>query len=131
MGTQEVLSNYAIEMSNSVNIGPYGSFNNKLFLGGFHMESFFDLVFRDPDDIYEEILFKVDYVLNGYNPKLNTTDLSLGGIDTNAIIYDDAVRFHEFGTGKILQTVPLGDFKIIATAWLKFLRQSPLSGSVI
>lgn len=131
MSTQDILNLYNIKMYNKVDtVSLTGSkVNNKVFLGGNQMEIFFELSYNDPDVINEDVLTKVNYILNGNTPPLNSIDCQLGGISTSPILYSDAVRFHNPNTGAIVQTVPLNDFKVIAEAWRDFLLQPPLIGA--
>ncbi|WP_183573838.1 hypothetical protein HDF18_08460 [Mucilaginibacter sp. X5P1] len=130
MSVKDILNSYGIQMRNEIVTLRSGTkVVDKVFSGGQFLEPFFNLSYNDPDSLSNDILTMVNYVLGGNDPPLNEIDNTFGGIDSNAIIYDDAVRFHELGTGKILQTVPINDFQTIANAWNDFLTQQPLDGA--
>jgi hypothetical protein len=124
MNVQDILNKHGIEMRNeTITLQSGEKVIDKVFSGGIFLEPFFNLSYNEPDSVSDDILTKVNYVLNGNNPPLNHLDNTFGGMNSNAIIYDDAIRFHELGTGKILQTVPINDFQAIAYAWNVFLTQ--------
>jgi len=133
MSKQEILNQYGIKMLNKAIRASLhgGQANSKIFSGGNQMDSFFDISYNDPNNINDEILTKVNYVLNGNTPPLSDIDSELSGLDTFAEVFPTEVRFYDFNTGDILQQVPLEHFKIIAEAWRDFLLQSPFNGAKI
>lgn len=132
MTLTEVLKIYDIEFSNFVFsfTGKEEKHIRKTFLGGEHMESYFDIVKNDPYILTEEVIPMIQYFIDGNIPPMNHNEAELGGIGAFALPYTDAVRFHNPYNGKIEQTIPLEHFKIIATGWRDFLLEPPLNDQI-
>lgn len=131
MTTKEILDSYKISMYNRKTSARGMVTNDKFFLGGEQMESFFGLSYNDPDNLNEILIPTVEHFFNGDNPPLDWNDTTFTGIDNTAIIYIDAVCFFSHQSGNVLQTVPISHFKIIAEAWRDFLLQPPLDGAIL
>jgi hypothetical protein len=132
MTTQDILNQYNIKFINNATPNPLGVKTiRKSFINPDAIGWYFDVEFRDPDSINEDILPIVNYFIAGNNPALDDNDAELGGSANYALPYLDAVRFHNPSNGEIVQTVPINDFKIIAQAWRDFLSSSPFNGTIL
>jgi len=131
MTTKEVLDSYKINILNR-KTSTYGIVtNDKFFLGGEQMESFFGLSYNDLETLNDILIPTVEHFLNGDNPPLDWNDTYFTGINNTAIIYVDKVCFISHQSRNVIQTVPIGHFKIIAEAWRDFLAQPPLGGTIL
>jgi hypothetical protein len=126
MTTQEILVSHNIEMISSI----VNNTINKSFLGGDHLEAYFNIGFNSFRAINEDVLPILYHFRDGNNPPM---DNDLGGIPGNcAYIYEETLDVIFIGfENEIVQTVPLDHFISIAEAWRDFLLTPPLHGSKV